>query len=251
MQRLFPARAEGADPLEAYAGVARTARGNRPHVVVNMVSSTDGATAAGGVTAGLSSAADKRIFAVLRSVADVVLVGAGTVRAERYGPVRLGPEARARRAAQGQSPLPTVAVVSGSLELDWSSGLFAAGAPRPVVVTAAAADATRRARAAEVADVVVAGDRRVDVAAALASLREWGASVVLCEGGPSLNGELAAAGAIDELCLTLSPSIVGGAGGKRLAGDRVLGGVVRLVLLHVLEEDGFLFLRYGVDPSSR
>ncbi|CAN5231625.1 hypothetical protein BH18ACT4_BH18ACT4_01160 [soil metagenome] len=159
-------------------------------MLANMVAGLDGSAAVGGRAAGLSSATDRLLFRQLRSLADVVLVGAGTVRAGRYGPVRLAERERARRQDEGKAPGPALAVVSRSLDLDWGAPLFTESTTRPVVVTTERADPERLARAASVADVVTAGVDRVDLAAALGALCQEGESVVLTEGGPSLLGEL-------------------------------------------------------------
>jgi riboflavin biosynthesis pyrimidine reductase len=156
----------------------------------------------------------------------VVLVAAGTVRAERYGP----------------SSVP-VAVVSRSCRFDWEAPFFSAQRARPMVVTVAAAPKPLRDRAAEVADVVIAGERDVDLARALDELGAMGFRAVLSEGGPNLNAQLAAAGLIDELCLTLTPSLVGG-DAKRILDGPVLPGRPPLRLRSLCEQDGFLFLRW-------
>ncbi len=171
----------------AVYGDLPVARG-RPAVRLNMIASVDGATTLAGVSGGLGGPADHALFAVLRSLADVVLVAAGTVRAEGYGP----------------SSTP-IAVVSRSLRLDWDARFFTAPLARPILVTVAQAPPDQLARAAEVADVVIAGDRDVDLTTAMAALGDRGWRAVLAEGGPTLNGQLAAAGLLDELCLSLSP----------------------------------------------
>jgi riboflavin-specific deaminase-like protein len=222
----------------AYRDLAGLRAVGRPYVAVNMVMSADGAIAVEGRTKDLSSDADRRVFHHLRSLADVILVGAQTVRDERYGPPRITDERQAERVARGQAPVPRIAIVSGSLDLDWSAPLFTESRSRPLVLTTVDADTTEAAR---VADVVVAGERRVDLAAALASLD---AGLVLCEGGPTLNGVLASADLIDELCLTIAGTLVGGAVAAGILGHVQLPGLVPMRLVHALEEDGDLFLRY-------
>lgn len=190
-----------------------------------MIASVDGATTIGGLSGGLGGPGDRRVFLALRSLADAILVAAGTVRAERYGPA------------------PFIAVVTRTCNLDWESPFFTAATSRPVVVTVSSTPRSNRDRAAEVADIVVAGDTDVDLPLALRALADRGAASVLAEGGPTLNGHLAAAGLIDELCLTLSPRLVGGEARRILAGPPVPGAALRR--LHALyEDDGFLFLRY-------
>ncbi|MDP9405144.1 MAG: dihydrofolate reductase family protein, partial [Actinomycetota bacterium] len=155
MRQLFPTPVPAVDPAAVYRHEPPPAERTRPRVVVNMVASVDGATVAEGVTEGLSSPADKRIFFLLRSLADVILVGAQTVRAEGYGPARVAADAMAARRERGQSPAPRVAVVSRSLHLDWSARLFTDTTVRPLVIAPAAADPARLADAERVADVVV------------------------------------------------------------------------------------------------
>jgi riboflavin biosynthesis pyrimidine reductase len=224
VRQLLPTYLDPVDPMAVYADPPVAA--GRPGVRFNMIASVDGATAVDGVAGGLGGKADQDLFALLRRLADVVLVAAGTVRAERYGPSRV-----------------PIAVVTRSCRLDWESRFFTAQDARPVVVTVATAPAEARARAAEVADVIVAGERDVDLARALDALGARGWRAVLCEGGPTLNGQLAAAGLLDELCLTLSPRLVGG-DAKRLLAGPLLPGPPTLTLASACEQDGFLFLRF-------
>jgi riboflavin biosynthesis pyrimidine reductase len=244
MRRLLPAPAADVAPEEAYADPP-SAEG-RPGVRVNMVASLDGAITIDGRSGGLGGAADLRVFRTLRALADVVLVAAGTLRNEGYGPPKLPDEAQAARRGRGQGRLPRIAVVSRSLGLDWGSRFFAEAPEdaRPLVVTCAASPGDAPPPAAEVADVIVAGDDEVDLGDALARLGGDGVASVLCEGGPSLNRALAAAGLIDELCLTISPMLVGGDGPRMLAGDAPRAGGVPMRLHAAYEDDGFLFLRH-------
>ncbi len=203
-----------------YGDVSRPMPAARPWVLVNMVASTDGATAVDGVSGSLGGEPDRVVFGAIRAVADVILVASGTVRAEGYHAPRT-PDALlvAGPGRRGQAPHPRLAIVSGSLEMDRSSSVFVDARPeaRPIVVTSARADPDRRAALARVADVVEAGDAHVDLAGAVAALGARGAAVVLTEGGPSLLGQLAAADLIDELCLTTGA----GGGGRRLTPHRL------------------------------
>jgi riboflavin biosynthesis pyrimidine reductase len=227
VRRLRPDPDDEVDLEAAYAIAAAR------HVRANFVSSIDGAVTLGGKSAGLSSEADRQLFHLLRRLTDVVLVGAGTARTENYG---------GARPVDGHAP--AIAVVSRSLRLDTAARLFTDASVQPIVITCAAAPARLRAQAAEVADVVVAGDSEVDLRLALDLLADRGLRRVLCEGGPHLFGSLASAGALDELCLTLSPLLAGGTAGRIVAG--YLPEVVEpMSLLHVLEDDGHLFLRYS------
>jgi len=246
MRRLFPDPAEGVDPVEAYADLP-PARG-RPAVRLNMIASVDGATAVDGTSGGLGGPADRRVYLALRALADVVLVAAGTVRAEGYGPPSLPEELVAARRRAGRADVPRLAVVTRSLDLDWDAGLFAAAAPgaRPMVVTTSDAPADQRARADEAAQVMVAGEGSVDLPRALAMLGEGGAGSVLAEGGPSLNRALAADGLLDEVCLTLSPRLVAGDSRKILSGPALPSAGTPLTLWSACEDEGLLFLRYRV-----
>ena len=209
-----------------------------------MIASLDGAASSGGLSGALGGPPDKAVFHALRALADVILVGAGTMRAEKYGPVRLDEAARGWRVSQGLSPVPPIAVLTKSCRLDWSLPFFTEAVARPMIITAEAATAADRAEAGRVADVLVAGEAGVDLAEALGALAGMGFSDVLTEGGPMILGQLVAAALLDELCLTLSPTLAGGDDGRILDGA-VLGEVTRAELMHVLEKDGFLFLRYA------
>lgn len=238
-----------ADLGRIYRDPDRPPPADRPWVVVNFVVSPDGSVATGGRVGGLSSATDQEVFHLLRSAADVVLVGAGTVRAEGYGPHRPTDEQRAWRIDAGLAPTAAMAVVSAGLRLDLDAALFTKAESRTVVVAPAGSDTMVRQRMAEVCDVVVAGEEAVDLAAALRAFRERGSRVVLCEGGPMLLGELLAAGLVDELCLTLAPTLV--ADPLRLLPDRALLAPRDMALASVLEDDGHLFLRYLLIGGAR
>nr|WP_231126950.1 pyrimidine reductase family protein [Motilibacter aurantiacus] len=219
-----------------------------PWVRANMVASLDGAATADGRSGGLSGPADKRVFRVLRALADVVLVGAGTARAEGYAAVQPHETYPEARAAAGRPPTAAIAVVTRRLDLDLSSGLFA-GPARTVVLTCAAAGQDRLAAARAVADVAVVGETTVDVPEALSALRARGLDHVLCEGGPSLLRDVAACGRLDELCLTLSPQLRAGGAARVLVGP-ALEPPPRMVVVSVLEEDGDLFLRFQAAPGA-
>ncbi len=249
MRQLFPTTVDPVNPNDVYRDVPKA--NGRSGVRLNMIASVDGATSVDGVSGALGGGADHRVFFALRSVADVVLVAAGTMRAEDYGPAELPPETQEARRHKGQTPVPAIAVVSRTCNLEWQAPFFTAATVRPLVVTVASAPANHRARAAEVADVLIAGERDVDLGRALGAIGERGARSVLAEGGPSLNAQLAGAGVLDELCLTLSPSVVGG-DAKRIVSGPSLDPTSGLDLRSVCEDDGFLFLRYrthNVRPS--
>src|SRR2546426_1058691 len=144
-----------------------------------MISSLDGAISVRGRSGLLGGPGDNEVFHTLRSLADIIVVGAGTARAERYGPARVEAERQARRRARGQPAVPPIAVVTRSCDLDWSSPFFTDAEARPIVVTTGAADEDARRRAAGVADVVEAGSGDVDLAGAFDALSRRGAHHVL------------------------------------------------------------------------
>jgi riboflavin-specific deaminase-like protein len=242
-------RPPATDPLDLYRDAPRPPRGDRPWVLANFVAGVDGAISVEGRVGALSSDTDKTVFRLLRSLADVVLVGAGTFRAERYAPSRLADHLRQWRVERGRPPVPPIAVVSRSLDLDLEAPVFTDTEVRTLVVTTADADPEARARIAEVADVVVAGESRLDAAAALRALRERGHEIVLCEGGGVLNAELLAAGLLDELCLTVSPRV--GGDPSRIVADAPRIPLADLRLAHVLADGDELYLRYltGADDG--
>ncbi|MHA6763402.1 pyrimidine reductase family protein [Streptacidiphilus sp. PAMC 29251] len=255
MRRLLPTTPDVTDLTtleglaEAYAYPESVDQG-RPWLRANMVASLDGASRLDGLSDGLSSEADKRIFGVLRALADVVLVGAQTVRAEGYRPAKARPGFAAARATKGQAPAPAIAVVTGSLDLDLGSPLFTEPLLPTLVITCASAPADALKATRQVADVVVAGDERVDPAAMVAALTERGWTRLLTEGGPRLLGQLAAAGALDELCLALAPLLAFGDTPRITNGPAALA--ERMDLISLLEEKGFLFARYArsVNPAG-
>lgn len=216
-------------------------------VRANMVTSLDGAAAVGGRVAPLSNPVDRSLLHLMRSLADVVLVGAETVRIERYRPVRLtDAECRERREA-GQAAVPPIAVVTRAADLDVGSAFFNQAEARPIVLTTEAAPLDRRAAITEVAEVVVAGTDSVDLSAGLAALRERGLRHVLCEGGPHVLTQLAEADLLDELCLTVSPCLAGWQP-VHLGARVMLEPPRQLQLRHTLEDQGFLYLRYSRHP---
>ncbi|MFB8776218.1 pyrimidine reductase family protein [Streptomyces broussonetiae] len=219
--------------------------GPRVWLRANMVSTLDGAAQHDGRSQPISDATDMRIFGTLRALADVVLVGAETVRQEGYRPARARAEFAALREAAGQAPAAAIAVVSASLALDWSLPLFTSPLVPTIVLTGAAAAPDRIAAAEKAgARVVIAGDGMgVDPARAVRALAELGHTRLLTEGGPRLLGQLVAAEVLDELCLTVSPMLTAG-DAQRIAGGPSVAVPHRFELASLLEERGFLFSRY-------
>ena len=213
-----------------------------PHLRVNFVISLDGAVEIGGRSHPLGGPADRAAFMAQRAVADVILVGAGTARAENYGPVRLDPEVQARRERRGQSPLPPMALVTASGEFDTDARVFEDD--QEVVVFTTELAAARHPELARVADVVVSGLDAVDVGAVVSELQRRGQGRILCEGGPALTGTLLHGGLVDELCLTLSPTLAGF--GHRRISDAWGVDPLSLRLTTLMESDGMLITRYAV-----
>ncbi|MGW1074748.1 pyrimidine reductase family protein [Streptomyces sp. NPDC002537] len=262
MRRLFPSPLTPAETEDrtwdldeladayAYPGPAAgdTAAAGRPGgawLRANMVSSLDGAAHHEGRSQPLSSDADMRIFGTLRGLADAVVVGAETVRQEGYRPARAREAFAARRAALGQGPAPVIAIVSAGLDLDFSLPLFTEPLVPTLVLTGEDAPEDRAAAArAAGAEVVVAGaGRRVDPERVPEVLAERGLTRLLTEGGPRLLGQFAAAGVLDELCLSLAPLVASGTS-PRIASGPAMAVPERFALASVIEEAGFLFTRY-------
>jgi riboflavin biosynthesis pyrimidine reductase len=214
-----------------------------------MIASVDGAIALDGRSGGLAGAADRLVFTVLRSLADVIIVGAGTVRAERYRQAQ--PDELWEQLRTGRPPAPPVAVITRKLDLDLGHRLFgdgagatSAGLARTIVLTTDLAPAHRLAAARQVADVIVAGAESVQAPGALDALTSRGYRRMLVEGGPMLLGEFVADGRLDELCLTISPVLEGGHAPGRVMTTPSPTTLTGLRLATVLEDDGFLLTRY-------
>ena len=219
--------------------------------MINMIASADGAVAVDGTSGALGNPADEAVFSAVRACADWIVAAAGTVRAERYGLPRPGEASRRARRAAGRAERPRLAVVSSSLNLDLDLPLFAeqrAGDDPPVILTGGAAAPEAVERLQPVAEVVRLQSPRPGPAEILAELVRRGAGVVLSEGGPSFNGQLADAGVIDELCLSVAPLVAGG------SSPRIMHGSMRTVPLrmridHLLEASDTLFVRYVAESA--
>lgn len=217
----------------------------QPWLRANMVSTLDGAAQHDGRSQPISTATDMRIFGTLRALADVVIVGAETVRQEGYRPARARAEFAEAREAAGQGPAPAIAVISASLDLDFGLPLFTSPSVPTLILTGAAAAPDRMAAAEKAgARVVIAGDGvGVDPVRVVQALAELGQTRLLTEGGPRLLGQLVASGVLDELCLTISPMLTAG-DAQRIAGGPSVAVPKRFELVSLLEEEGFLFSRY-------
>ncbi len=225
----------------------------RPRVLLNMVSTADGRATLEGRSGTISGAADRALFHALRAPVDGVLVGAGTLRTERYGRLIADPSVRAMRVGRGLPQEPLACIVSGRLALDGATPLLQEPEARVVVLTASAASLPR---AGADVDYIRAASGQLDLRAALIELGErFSIQTLLCEGGPHLARELLGAGLLDELFLSVAPLLAGGepAGGEAL---RILAGTeldppAALELLDVQRSGSYLFLRYGVSAAER
>ncbi|MDA3032528.1 MAG: dihydrofolate reductase family protein [Actinomycetota bacterium] len=260
VDRLYPPPGPGSPPgfptitdlVAAIAEEHRPIPANRPWVLTNMITSLDGATTVEGLSGGLGRPADSQVFAALRAVADVVIVGATTARVEGYRRPRPNPTAIAARRSRGQTDAPRLAIVSGSLSVPSDLPAFDPGAsnePRPLLFTGSETTAERRRELSEVADVEAATTPIVDPHWVLERLFERGARVAILEGGPTLNGLFASAGCIDEWNLTVAPDLVSGTSARATHGQAV-SAPTAFVLTRLWFADGLVFGRWVATGSS-
>lgn len=275
MQQVWPRFRPAVDHLEVYEQAHRPRPPGGAWVMMCMITTVDGSVSVQGRSGPLGGPADWAVLSALRGCADAVVVGAGTARAEDYGPLSLAPEARERRLGRGQEAVPLLAVVSARAALDPAARLF--GGPEPIrLYLAAAAPPERRAALAAVADVRTVGGRpadsadapaeaadaattgeatadpaadpgstggaTVDAAAVVADLAAEGQTLILLEGGPRLNASFAGADLIDEFCVTRSPLLA--PGGPGLIDGDPLPAALDLRLDRLLVADGMIFARY-------
>jgi riboflavin-specific deaminase-like protein len=211
---------------------------NRPLVAMNFAATVDGRATIAGVSGPIGSDADTEMLSRLRTRFDAVMIGAGTMRAERYGRLVKKQETREGRERLGLPPEPLMVIVSGRLDLPWDAPLFTEGG-RVLIFTASEAEPPETEASVE----IVRHEGFVDIVAALRHLRHrLDVRALLCEGGPGLHGELQSAGAVDELFLTIAPKLSGGDAPRIVEGE--LPAVAELELAWLLEEDGELFARY-------
>lgn len=229
-----------ADPTDDDVATAYPWPEGRRWIRAMMVTTLDGAAAGPDRLSGsISGDADKQVFHAVRRFADAVLVGAGTLRAERYGPVRAQPDDAERRAAEGLAPAPRLVVFSGSLDLPWEEPVWRESAQRPLVLTSGSHDDDVLEQARAHADVVEMPDGSAE--SIVAALDDAGLRRIDCEGGPGLLRRLVEAGLLDEADITVSPVFAGTEHSPR---TDALPSVAHLRLEHVLEGEGFLMLRY-------
>lgn len=244
MRRLFPNLVEAVEIDAVYSDLDWAPRGERPFVALNMVSSVDGRATLNGAAKGIGSRVDHTLLIALRTNADALLHGAGTLRAERLGkgvPEALVP----RRVARGLAPQPLLAILTTSGDVPLERAFFAAP-ERAIVFVAARTPPTAVESLRARATVLVAGEERPDPAEALRLLRrDYGVRHVLCEGGPTLNRALLGAELVDELFLTLAPKLLAGDGLPIVSGA-ALTPPIPLSLLSLHEHEGELYLRYAI-----
>jgi len=240
VQLIHPERAQ-TSPEELASGLrlGDLAPEGRPYLALNMVSTLDGKATIDWRTKGLSSDLDRKLFHHLRTQADAVMVGAGTVRAERYGRIAKSDDLRAKREREGLAPDPLAVVVSARLDLPADLPLLQQEGQKVVIATGS--DAVLQGTKADI-EYVRSGD---DLPVLLARLREeHGVRSVLCEGGPTLNSHLFAAGLVDELFLTLSPKVSGGAAALTIVAGGDLVEPTEMALVSVASGDSELFTRW-------
>ena len=243
MRLLLPeSRETSPDELASGLRLGDRAPEGRPYLALNMVSSLDGKATLEGRTRGLSSELDRELFHQLRTQVDAVLVGAGTMREERYGRVIKSEELREKRRAEGLEPDALAVIVSARLALPPDLPIL--DEPEQRVVIATGSDAALPDVRAQV-EYERVGD---DLPLLMGRLRDRGVRSVLCEGGPTINSHLLAAGLVDELYLTLHPLLAGGADALTIVAGRMLVAPAGLELVSLAEGDGDVFTRWRITP---
>jgi riboflavin-specific deaminase-like protein len=249
LRRLFPDPGEvAAQRAVADLRLGELAPDERPYVIDNMVATADGRAAIDGRAGPVGDPIDRALFLGLRTQVDCVMVGGATLRAERYGHLVRTPGLRAEREAQGLAPEPIGCVLTRTMDLPWDTSLWTDPASRVALYTSShhnpppcAAEVTLH----RMAEAELTVDRVVRSLRADHAVRS-----VLCEGGPTVNRELLAAGVLDELFLSLEPKLVGGGDAPTIVAAPPLAPPARLELVSILEGDDVLFLRYRVSRHA-
>ncbi len=256
IERIFPHATllSGAElDQELLAAPPENGAAVRPWVSFNFISSIDGAATMDGLSGKLGNPWDLRVFSLLRQTADVILVGAATIRAEGYGGELLSAPAQRWRHDHWLPEHPPLAIVSGSLNLDPDLEVFTQAPVRPLILTLESAlDVAPRDRVAtlaEVAELVTVGKDALDPALVISELAARNYKRIHSEGGPTLLGTFAAAGKVDELNLTVSPLLVGGPAGRIAHGPQASAAASAMSLTRILKADSMLFLRYVHQPN--
>jgi riboflavin-specific deaminase-like protein len=239
VQLIYPEhRTTSPEELASELRLHELAPPDRPYLGINMVSSLDGKATLDWRTKGLSTEIDRRLFHHLRTQADAVMVGAGTAREERYGRMTKNDELSKKRVAEGRAAEAVAVVVSGRLDLPPDLPLL--NEPEQTVLIATGSEAELPGLGAHV-EYARVGD---DLPRLMAELHQRGVRSVLCEGGPTLNSFLFAAGIVDELFLTLNPKLLGGAAALTIVAGRELVEPLELDLVSVAEAEGELYTRW-------
>ena len=225
--------------------LASKAHDDRPYLITNFAITLDGRATIQGRSGAIGSDTDTQMLVGLRTKVDAVMIGAGTLRAERYGRIVADPDQRARRERDGLLQDPLAVVVSGRLDIPWDASLFTEGAGEVLIFTTSETEAPETRTPVG----VIRHEGRVDLAAALTHLRtERDVRTLLCEGGAMVHAQLIEAGLVDELFVTHAPKLAGGEGPGLVTGLPELERPLELAWL--LEQDGELFGRYRtVRPS--
>ena len=249
MRRLLPEPAsdvtvpELVEELTPWEG----ASDERPFVYVNFALTLDGQSTIGGVSGPIGSSRDTELLVGLRTRCDAVMIGAGTLRSEKYGRVVADPKKREKRESEGLAPDPLIAIVAGRMDLPWDAPIFTEAAGKIVIFTASEDDPPDTATPLE----VVRHEGRVDLTEALAHLRaKEGVRALLCEGGATLHGEMHKAGCVDEIFVSRAPKLAGGRGPGLVEGLDPHVRELELVWLITEPETGELFSRYRVLPGD-
>jgi riboflavin-specific deaminase-like protein len=247
MHRLIPDAAETtvADEVAKLDFVA-LAHEQRPYTVTNFVLTLDGRATIAGRSGPIGSEADTEMLVGLRTRVDAVMIGAGTMRAERYGRIVGDPAKRAQRERDGLPADALMVLVSGRLDLPWDAPLFTEGEGEVIVCTTVDADPPDTATPLH----VIRHPEGVDLAALVKHLRsERGVRALLCEGGPNLHAQLIEAGLVDELFVTHAPKLAGGDAPGLVEGLTEHARDLELLSLLHEESSGELFARYGVPEA--
>lgn len=252
LARLLPPAGPPATVAQTIAEIdfaARAARvEDRPYVVLNMASTVDGRATISGRSGSIGNAADRELFHGLRAEVDAVMAGAETIRVERYGRIIREPATRRARSARSLRAEPLACIVSSHVALAPDTPLLREPDAHVVVITPSSSSLP--GAAARVDYIRTAHDGELDLHRALGELRErFAVHTLLCEGGPHLNVELLLAGLVDELFLSFSPLLVGGAEELRILAGPEFSSPLELELLSAFENGSQLLLRYAVCPS--
>ncbi len=221
----------------------------RPHTLANFISSADGRAAFNGRSGALGDKADRELFHGLREQADAVLVGTGTLRAERYGRLVSDPERRRRRVEAGRSPEPLACVVTRSGKVPLEIPLFSEPDARIVLFSPVDIDLSTCTGQVQLVRI----DRgELTMTTVLRRLRtSFGIRLLLCEGGPTVFGSLLHERLVDELFLTLAPKLTGGGESPTISTGPELMELAPLDLVWALELTGALYLRYAIESPPQ